>query len=341
MSHKLNLYQHQLKSYGSQRSTAKVSILNSSQTEYSQITTFLIEGFPKPLVGEIAKHRLIAMSCQSSRAMTLSATINQIKQDPYLPSWTNNQKGMSGKRMLGWKCWLADKLYIFGSRLMILLVQILVKTTNAHKQNLNRLLEPWMKVSLILTATEWDNFFNLRCAENCQDDFRIVAREMRRQLDLYYPRLISNGEWHYPYSELTLEENVAKVASVSYSNHNKDRKFEDSKRLFNQLYSDKHYVPFEHCLQAVIPGDSLDAGNFLDPGAQVFDIFQLDISTCSYNIDENEAINTGSFRGFMPLRRFLENQLPIRNLPEKKFVSLSSFTRVSPEHDFKRFNQIS
>jgi hypothetical protein len=294
---------------------SQVIILNGSKTENSQVTSFLLQGFPKVLVGEIAKHRLIAMSCQSSRAMTVGSTIQQIKNDPYLPIWTKNQKGMNGLRLTGFRKKFADILSIFLSRIVILFVQVLSLTTKTHKQNLNRFLEPWMKVSLILTATEWENFFNLRCADDAQDDLREFAIMMRNKLTDHTPNDLKDGEWHKPYPWLSLEENVAKVASVSYSNHAKDRTITDSMRLFNQLKDSKHWVPFEHCLMAVDPGQILKNSIFeagmrsYISGIQVFDIFQPELSCLAWQIEDYVIINTGSFKGFMPLRRFIENDI--------------------------------
>ena len=50
---------------------------------------------------------------------------------------------------------------------------------NVHKQVANRLLEPFMWHTVIVTATEWDNFFNLRCHPDAQPEIRLVAESMR------------------------------------------------------------------------------------------------------------------------------------------------------------------
>ena len=48
-----------------------------------------------------------------------------------------------------------------------------------HKQVANRLLEPFMWHTVIVTATEWDNFWNLRCHPDAQPEIRLVAEAMR------------------------------------------------------------------------------------------------------------------------------------------------------------------
>lgn len=39
----------------------------------------------------------------------------------------------------------------------------LLYVLDVSKQNINRILEPWMWVKVLISGTEWENFFNLRC----------------------------------------------------------------------------------------------------------------------------------------------------------------------------------
>ena len=41
---------------------------------------------------------------------------------------------------------------------------------DVSKQDINRILEPWMWVKVLISGTEWENFFNLRCP-----DYRIAG----------------------------------------------------------------------------------------------------------------------------------------------------------------------
>jgi thymidylate synthase ThyX len=315
MSRKLNLiekfiyWMYKQPIVNQRNSRSKVTILNSSynKTSNSRIITFLIEGFPKILVGELAKHRLLSMSCQSSRAVPLGVIIKQVWYDPYLPIWTTNQKGMAGKlESSGIKIKFNNFWSIIFSRIAILFVLIGQYFFKTHKQNLNRYLEPWMKVSLIITGTEWDNFFELRTAAGTQDDLRSTAKEMQYQFLWSTPNQLNEGDWHKPYPNLTIYENVAKCASISYSNHNKKRTLTDSIRLFNKLKEEKHTVPFEHCAMCVDPGFYLGESNELEKELRVFDIFQPERSSLSWYLNEFDIVNTGNFKGFMPFRRFIE-----------------------------------
>jgi thymidylate synthase ThyX len=67
-----------------------------------------------------------------------------------------------------------------------------------HKQLANRLLEPFSWHTVVVTATDWDNFFHLRCHPDAQPEFQKIAGMMRDVMEasthnLYY------GEWHLPY----------------------------------------------------------------------------------------------------------------------------------------------
>jgi thymidylate synthase ThyX len=72
-----------------------------------------------------------------------------------------------------------------------------------HKQICNRLLEPFGHISVVVTATEWDNFFALRCHPDADPTMRALAEAMRdaiaelpRTLALCPTKLSGrNGPW--------------------------------------------------------------------------------------------------------------------------------------------------
>ena len=68
-----------------------------------------------------------------------------------------------------------------------------------HKQVANRLLEPWQHIHVVVTSTEWENFFKLRCHPDAQPEFQALARQMQMALAASRPQELSNGDWHLPY----------------------------------------------------------------------------------------------------------------------------------------------
>ena len=52
-----------------------------------------------------------------------------------------------------------------------------------HKQHINRILEPFQYINVIVTATDWDNFLNLRLASDAQPEMQDLARAIKGEMD--------------------------------------------------------------------------------------------------------------------------------------------------------------
>jgi thymidylate synthase ThyX len=124
-----------------------------------------------------------------------------------------------------------------------------------HKQELNRLLEPFLWHTVIVTATEWRNFFELRCAPNAQPEIRAAALAMRAAIDASRPRDILRGEWHTPLvqedergldAQTRKRISAARCARVSYLTHDGRREISKDLELYERLRADRHLSPFEH-----------------------------------------------------------------------------------------------
>jgi hypothetical protein len=159
----------------------KVQLLNKATnvSTYDTIRTFLLHDFPKCLLAEFNTHRMLSRNWESSRARPVGFVIEQVMNDPYIPSFTGKAKGMQGTVV-------SDEV---GDRARYRWLNARDNAVNAaqemnslgiHKQDANRLLEPWMKVSGIATGTEWDNFYKLRNHPDAQPAFQEFAAEMQR-----------------------------------------------------------------------------------------------------------------------------------------------------------------
>jgi thymidylate synthase ThyX len=124
-----------------------------------------------------------------------------------------------------------------------------------HKQELNRLLEPFLWHTVIVSATEWENFFELRCAPNAQPEIRAAALLMLEAMNASVPQALDYGQWHTPL--LQFDENAldletrrrvsaARCARVSYLTHEGIREIERDLELYERLRGDRHLSPFEH-----------------------------------------------------------------------------------------------
>jgi hypothetical protein len=125
-----------------------------------------------------------------------------------------------------------------------------------HKQTANRILECWVTVKVVATATDWDNFFHLRNHSDAQPEIHELARQM---VQLYYnndPKLLAYGQWHLPYvdqGEFKGEsvENLLKL-STSLCAQTSYRKADDSIEkaviIYDKLVTSVpvHSSPTEH-----------------------------------------------------------------------------------------------
>lgn len=186
----------------------------------------------------------------------------------------------------------------------------------ATKGLTNRLLEPFMWHTIIATATEWDNFFNLRTDENAQLEIRIIAKMMKEAYDASTPKLLKEGEWHLPFiqehekkwarknPQLAVKAVTARCARVSYLTH--DKKIIDlgaDYRLSDSLAKNGHMSPFEHALTP-IPKDEWKTRMKMSKVAR--EAKHLPDHVVAQMIDRNEF--SGNVRGFAQARRDQANQ---------------------------------
>ena len=139
-----------------------------------------------------------------------------------------------------------------------------------HKQDVNRLLEPFMMHTAIISATEWQNFFNLRLAVNengsplAYPPMYDAAIAMKDAIDDSEAQKVLPGKWHMPLTGFPGDEDlseaqlrsvsVARCARVSYLTHEGVRDVEADLGLFEKLLESGHLSPFEHVAQAAPHG---------------------------------------------------------------------------------------
>ena len=177
----------------------------------------------------------------------------------------------------GWRLWLARRLFLWARVPAIVFAWLMVKV-GLHKQIANRLLEPWVWHTAIVTATEWENFFKLRLHPDAQPEFQELARQMSVAIDASTPQSLAWGEWHLPYTnghDLDLRwpcdefdrkagipgrahQSVARCARVSYVRQDAWKSLYDDHELSKRLSSSGHWSPFEHIAQA----ETGPSGNF-------------------------------------------------------------------------------
>lgn len=241
--------------------SAKI-ILDSVNTVGDRLTTFEIT-YPRFVHSELMTHRLFSRNSASSRAIPNEKLRKRIEEDPVIPIyWGQNQSGMqAGEELTGVTKANAEKVWLDARNLMLRYSEELAGL-GVHKQLCNRLLEPWMFITVIVTATEYENFFHLRCDPNAQPEIQKIAYMMKELYDNHNPRIVREGEWHTPYisaKELSdmscmsdrLRISVARCARVSYLTHDGVRDLEADIKLADRLASNGHWSPFEHVARSL------------------------------------------------------------------------------------------
>ncbi len=192
----------------------------------------------------------------SSRAVPTNKMIERVLNNPAMPvEWGVNKPGMSASEALdAQQAQHARTEWLRARDDAVEHVRNLQKF-NVHKQIINRILEPFMWHTVIVTATEWENFYSLRCAPNAQPEIRVAAELMRHAMKGSQPRTVCSGDWHLPLVQddergLPIEAlkkiSAARCARVSYLTHDGTRDIEKDIELCGRLLTDRHLSPFEH-----------------------------------------------------------------------------------------------
>jgi thymidylate synthase ThyX len=218
---------------------------------------------PRIVLAEFNTHRMFSRNSASSRAIPVEKMIRMVQDHPYVPThWGRDQRGMQANEEVdksvaetcAWNWHLARDCAVAYAQ----------KLTDAgiHKQITNRLLEPFMWHTVIVTATEWSNFFHLRNHSAAHPDIHKVAGLMQEQYESHAPEKLDYGQWHLPYvtdeekknetDEVLVNASVMRCARVSFLRHDgvKDTKA-DAEACVKQLLTPGHMSPLEH--PAVVP----------------------------------------------------------------------------------------
>lgn len=234
--------------------------------------------FPRMVLAEFNTHRVFSRNSASSRAIPVAKQLDRIKNDPFVPSyWGVNQSGMQAFAELEGQArddaqaeWLAarDNAVMHVEKLLDI---------GLHKQITNRLLEPFMWHTVVVTATDWSNFFALRANEMAQPEIRTIAEMMREIYEASRPREIANDEWHLPLiqpeeydgtfekSEDALKISAARCARVSYLTHEGKRDLDADITLYTRLTNGGHMSPLEHVARPLTDAELAEGkyrGNF-------------------------------------------------------------------------------
>lgn len=178
--------------------TIKVKIIaDSISPQGVRLTTYELE-YPRFIHAEVMTHRVFSRNAQSSRAVPVTKSLEQAIISPV--TWGANKAGMSSDKSLPQEA-INEVAYYWNAaaRTCQDFAERMAKA-GLHKQWANRCLEWFSTIKVVVTATEWDNFFWLRDdPEAAQPEIVELARKMKEAMDAQNPRKLNPGEWHLPY----------------------------------------------------------------------------------------------------------------------------------------------
>lgn len=256
--------------------TITAQIIADSVSQAGKRITTLQLRYPRLIHSELMTHRVLSRNASSSRAIPVERLIQDILDDTAMPiHWGKNEPGMQARAE-------HDALVVFRNdsvppeiawiRARDVAIDAARRFAKAgyHKQIVNRLLEPFAHINVVVTATEWENFFELRDHPDAQPEFAELAAQMRMVMDLSSPRLIREGEWHLPYVRESMADikrmrddvgvgppnevvacqiSAARCARVSYLTHDgRETTLEEDLGLYARLAAGRprHASPLEH-----------------------------------------------------------------------------------------------
>lgn len=234
---------------------------------YENLWTFELT-YPRYIHSEFMTHRVFSRNASSSRAIPVKRMIEQVRNNPVVPPKIfMNQKGMVGETEADPVTTTAFHVLWEEAAENACKTAEMMERLGIHKQHVNRILEPFQYIKVIVTATDWYNFFVLRLAPDAQPEMRELANAIYDEMNRYHNKAVGVLELDKEHSVVSLpyitDEDIkeigkeeyhtlmkisaARCARVSYNNH--DGSKPDIKKdleLYGHLYNSKHMSPMEH-----------------------------------------------------------------------------------------------
>lgn len=239
----------------------KVKIIAHSKSSITgkEIITWELE-YPRMIHSEIMTHRLFSRNAASSRAIPVSKMIDMVRNSPACPvHWGQNQPGMQASLELSGSALDITKEHWRQAAVDAANHAEVMASAGAHKQVVNRILEPFQVMKTVMTATEDDNWFWLRNHNDADPTIHALASVMWEAKQASEPVVLTPNDWHMPYfgdgywlsgCGIPLEDALAISSSccaqVSY--RKLDDSLEKAKDIFAKLIESKpcHASPTEH-----------------------------------------------------------------------------------------------
>lgn len=268
--------------------TISAKILTDSRSPEGKRLTTMELRYPRFFHAEFMTHRAFSRNASSSRAIPVERLILDCLEDTAIPShWGKNEPGMQAREEHDAPIFMRtvfeeehyehpetkddfwnmkaevsalspQEAWNFGRDQAVTLARAYA-AAGYHKQIVNRIIEPYVHINVVVSATEWENYFSLRMHPDAEPHINMLATAMHTVLAESTPKRIPHSGWHLPY--ITQEDlaevkgdvmalamiSAARCARVSYKTHD-GAKPDVTKdfALAQRLATSGHWSPFEH-----------------------------------------------------------------------------------------------
>jgi thymidylate synthase ThyX len=299
-----------------------------------RLTTFQLR-YPKFIHGEFMTHRKFSRNASSSRAvptMKLIAEVLDPEQRARPVFWGKNQPGMQAEEELADGGRGSDKqraiAYWDAAAHHAGALAGCMDRLGVHKQIVNRIMEPFLHINTLCSATDYMNFFGLRLDKAAQPEMRALAEAMWRAYGESRPKVLLPGDWHLPFlSEQELERlvcmtlkaetrepfneyiwaikvSVARCARVSYMSNDTGKRSMVEEDI--RLYREKLRLPEPMAPKDFVPDRPIHASP-AEHQATPDEPFRLE----EYRGDRNAfryECEWGNFQGWRQFRKMLPGE---------------------------------
>lgn len=235
-------------------------VIADSKNEWDNRITTMIVTMPRIILAEFNTHRMFSRNSASSRAIPFDKMVKSVQENPFIPiAWQKDHKGMQGNEYITYKntVELIKEEWVGASQDAILRATRLHSGKIASDNNLecdivtkqlcNRLLEPFMYHTVICTATEWENFFALRCpqyqfSENPKHVYRSWKDLQNSHNNIVDDSLLNRLQTNKGQAEI----HMMALAEAMWDAYNES--------IPKELKAGEWYIPF---------GDDIDAGEMI------------------------------------------------------------------------------
>lgn len=272
-------------------------LADSINKQGHRLTTFKVT-YPRIIHAEMLRHRMLSRNVASSRAIPFKKMVKYVEEDRFTPiAWQKNHKGMQGTEYISDPDDIKDCIELWNDA-AIYAVKIAKELNgvdknpyvggnsehlNVTKQLCNRLLEPFVWTTELVSGTEWENFFSLRCPKYHYDLEDKYFRSKKDWLEYYKKTCIGDVN-----SDFTLKEedwfninksqaeiHIQKIAEMIWDAYNESTP--------KQLQEGEWHIPFGDRIDLIswldIVNDDGHLDGDLDEQDRLFIIDKLKIST--------------------------------------------------------------